>query len=148
MRIVSLISLLIISAIILSACNDSDSSNPVVIENAWIREAPPNASAMAGYMQIKNITDENIILHSATSSTFSSIEFHRSVEKDGVYKMIPNLHLHIPANSTFELKPGDFHLMLFNPVNNLKEGDSVTLELTFSHDQIVETVIPVKKAQY
>ena len=147
MRILLLVSLLVISLINLNACGETPSA-PVSISQAWVREAPPNATAMAGYMQIKNITDENIILHAASSSAFSSIEFHRSVEKDGVYRMIPHLHLHIAANSTFELKPGDYHLMLFNPVNPLKDGDEVTLMLTFSKNQIVEVVVPVKKAQY
>ena len=147
MRILLLVSLLVISLINLNACGETPSA-PVSVSQAWVREAPPNATAMAGYMQIKNITDENIILHAASSSAFSSIEFHRSVEKDGVYRMIPHLHLHIAANSTFELKPGDYHLMLFNPVNPLKDGDEVTLMLTFSKNQIVEVVVPVKKAQY
>lgn len=131
----------------LNACTDSAHSL-VTIENAWIREAPPNSTAMAGYMKITNNTDDHIILHSAASPAFKAIEFHRSVEKDGVYRMIPHLHLHIAANSTFELKPGDYHLMLFNPSKPLKDGDQVTLALTFSHNQIIETTIPVKKAEF
>lgn len=146
MRLLSFISLFIFCAAALYSCNNT--SSPIVIENAWIREAPPNATAMAGYMRIKNISDKHIILHSAASPAFKAIEFHRSVEKDGVYRMIPHLHLHIAANSTFELKPGDYHLMLFNPVERLQEGDSVTLALKFSGDQIVEATMPVKKAQY
>ena len=147
MRILLLVSLLVISLINLNACGETPSA-PVSVSQAWVREAPPNATAMAGYMQIKNITDENIILHAASSSAFSSIEFHRSVEKDGVYRMIPHLHLHIAANSTFELKPGDYHLMLFNPVNHLKDGDEISMVLTFSNNQNVEITVPVKKAQY
>lgn len=142
-----LISLFIGLTIIATAHSDT-SNSPVEIEGAWIREAPPNATAMAGYMQIKNISGEHIILHSAAGDSFSSIEFHRSVEKDGVYRMIPHLHLHIAADSTFELKPGDYHLMLFNPVTPLRDGDEVTLSLTFSHDQVVDIVVPVKKAEY
>jgi copper(I)-binding protein len=103
---------------------------------------------MAGYMSITNNSDKHVILHSADSPAFKAIEFHRSIEKDGVYRMIPHLHLHIAANSTFELKPGDYHLMLFNPVNRLTDGDEVILNLHFSDEQIVETSIPVKKAQY
>ncbi len=147
MRILSLFTLLALFLLSLSACNET-SSSPVVIEGAWIREAPPNATAMAGYMQITNTTDKHIILHSAASPAFKAIEFHRSVEKDGVYRMIPHLHLHIAANSTFELKPGDYHLMLFTPAKRLVEGDEVTLTLTFSEDQDVETIVPVKKAEY
>lgn len=149
MRTVNLPSLFICIVCIfaLSACNQL-TSNPIEIEGAWIREAPPNATAMAGYMRIINHSEKNIILHSASSPAFKAIEFHRSVEKDGVYKMIPQLHLHISAKAAIELKPGDYHLMMFNPNSALKEGDMIDLTLVFSHDQHVDTVIPVKKAHY
>ncbi|MFK8027024.1 MAG: copper chaperone PCu(A)C [Gammaproteobacteria bacterium] len=149
MRIVNFPSLFICIVCIfaLSACNLTN-SNPIEIEGAWIREAPPNATAMAGYMRITNNSEKNIILHSASSPTFKAIEFHRSVEKDGVYRMVPQLHLHINAKAAIELKPGDYHLMMFNPKKALKEGDIIDVNLVFSHDQHVNTAIPVKKAQY
>lgn len=140
-------SLCIVCAFALTACSQQ-SVNPIEIEGAWIREAPPGATAMAGYMRINNNSDKDIILHSANSTAFKAIEFHRSIERDGVYRMVPHLHLHITANTTFELKPGDYHLMLFNPTSALKEGDSIDMNLTFSQEQIVSTSIPVKKAQY
>ena len=147
MRILNLFSFCIICAFTLAACNQP-SVDSIEINGAWIREAPPGATAMAGYLSISNNSDKNIILHSANSPAFKAIEFHRSIEKDGVYRMVPNLHIHIAANSTFELKPGDFHLMLFNPTNALKQGDTVNMELVFSNDRVISTTIPVKKAQY
>jgi len=73
MRLLSFISLFIICATFVYSCN-STSNSPIVIENAWIREAPPNASAMAGYLKINNTSDKHIILHSATSPAFKAIE--------------------------------------------------------------------------
>ena len=147
MRIFNLFSFCIICTLALFACNQP-SVNTISIDQAWIREAPPGSSAMAGYLKISNNSDNPIILHSATSSAFKAIEFHRSIEVNGVYRMAPQLHLHIAANSTFDLKPGDYHLMLFNPTRALKEGDNIEVALVFSHDQIVSTTIPVRKAQY
>ena len=136
-----------IATLLISACSES-SPELIKIEDAWIREAPPGANAMAGYMQIKNLTGNHIILHSANSNSFNSIEFHRSVEKEGVYKMIPQYHLHIAADSTFELKPGDYHLMLFKPTRALKHGDHVDISLVFSNNIVVDITTPVKKAEY
>ena len=147
MRIFNLFSLCIASTLTLLACNQQPEST-LQIDAAWIREAPPGATAMAGYMQIINNSANNLILHSANSPAFKAIEFHRSIEEDGVYKMVPHLHLHIAANSTMELKPGDYHLMMFNPTNALKEGDTIEVNLVFSNKHIVSTSIPVKKAQY
>ncbi len=145
MRIFNLFSLCIVFALSLSACRQQP-VEPLQINDAWIREAPPGASAMAGYMRITNNAENNIILHSASSPAFKAIEFHRSIEKDGVYKMEPHLHLHIASNTTIELKPGDYHLMMFNPTNTLKEGDTAVVKLFFSDKQVVSTTIPVKKA--
>lgn len=147
MRIFNLFSLCIVCILALLSCSQH-SESPLQIEAAWIREAPPGATAMAGYMQIINNSADNVILHSANSPAFKAIEFHRSIEENGVYKMVPHLHLHIAANSTMELKPGDYHLMMFNPTNALKEGETIEVNLVFSNEHIVSTSIPVKKAQY
>ena len=147
MRILNLFIFCIVCTLTLLACSQP-SVKSIGIEAAWIREAPPGATAMAGYLSISNNTENNIILHSANSPAYKTIEFHRSIEQDGVYRMVPHLHLHIDANTTFELKPGDYHLMMFNPTSALKEGDNVDINLVFSHDQVVSTTVPVKKAQY
>lgn len=124
------------------------SGESIQIENAWIREAPPGASAMAGYMTIHNHSAKNIILHEARSSGFKAIEFHRSVEENGLYKMVPHLHLHIASSDKIELKPGDYHLMMFNPQHPLKAGDKVEVELRFSNDIVHKIIVAVKKPQY
>ncbi|MDW3095657.1 MAG: copper chaperone PCu(A)C [Gammaproteobacteria bacterium] len=147
MRIFNIFGLCIACTLTLLSCSQQ-SESPLQIDTAWIREAPPGATAMAGYMQIINNSANNVILHSANSPAFKAIEFHRSIEENGVYKMVPHLHLHIAANSTFELKPGDYHLMMFNPTSALKEGDTIEVNLVFSNEHIVSTSVPVKKAQY
>jgi hypothetical protein len=98
-------------------------------------------------MQLKNQTDGNLQLLSAKSSMFSSIEFHRSVEKDGVYRMLRQTQLEIPANGHLELKPGDYHLMLFNPKQPLRAGDQVEITLTFSQGEPRTVTFPVRKNQ-
>jgi periplasmic copper chaperone A len=149
MRIFNLSSLYVVCALLLSACGQQpEDSLQIQINDAWIREAPPGASAMAGYMRITNNSGNNIILHNVSSPAFEAIEFHRSIEKDGVYVMEPHLHLHIAANATIELKPGDYHLMMFNPTSALKQGDTAKIELFFSDEQVINATIPVKKAQY
>ena len=147
MRILILFSFCVVFSLAISACSQP-TVNSIEIEDAWISEAPPGATAMAGYMRITNNSESTIILQSANSPAFKAIEFHRSIEKDGVYRMVPHLHLHVEANTTFELKPGDYHLMMFNPTSALKEGDNVNVTLVFSQKEVVSTTIPVKKAQY
>jgi copper(I)-binding protein len=138
---------LVFLGLFLTGCSQT-SDSPIEIAGAWIREAPPNATAMAGYMQIFNHTDTDKQLVSGNSQDFKIIEFHRSVEKDGVYRMIRHKNLIIPANSMLELKPGDYHLMLITPHKQLKEGDFTTINLVFADNAIISHQFPVKKAVF
>ena len=147
MRLLLLIILLPSILVSLAACLHEETST-ITVENAWIREAPPNANAMAGYMRIINNTEQDISLVAASSSAFKVIEFHRSVEKDGMYKMIRHEKLDIPGNHSLELKPGDYHLMLIVPKQSLKDGDTVTVELNFADQSKMVVEMPVKKAVY
>lgn len=130
------------------ACNQN-SSESFSIENAWIREAPPNASMMAGYASIKNNTDKEQILSLAKSDAFKMVEIHKTIVEDGVAKMRRQDNLAIAAGSTLELKPGSYHLMLMRPNAPLKANDEVTVTLTLIEDgqaQQVDIVMPVQKA--
>lgn len=137
----------LIASLMLFACTASDES-PITVEDAWIREAPPGANAMAGYMIISNVSANNLILQSAKSPDFNAIEFHRSVEKNGVWKMNRHLHIHLDANSSVELKPGDYHLMMFSPKRSLKDGDLVDVNLQFTNGFDIDVIVPVVKPQH
>ena len=143
-----LFTILVLGCILITASSCSNSQQPIAIEQAWIREAPPNASAMAGYMRIINNSDQDNTLVSAASDSFKVIEFHRSVEKEGVYRMIRHESLTVPAKGMLELKPGDYHLMLIKPKIALVEGDNVSVQLMFSDQSNLSIELPVKKASY
>lgn len=131
----------------LFSCTASN-EGPITIENTWIREAPPGASAMAGYMKINNISSSDLILQAAKSPDYNAIEFHRSVEKDGMWRMIRHPELAIEAKSSLELKPGDYHLMLFSPKRQLKDGDQVDINLAFNDGTDIDIIVPVVKPQH
>jgi copper(I)-binding protein len=138
---------IIFSIFLLSACT-SPEEGPILVEDAWIREAPPGATAMAGYMKISNVSSNDLIFESAKSPDFNAIEIHRSVEKDGVWRMIRQLHIHLDANTSVELKPGDYHLMLFSPKRQLKEGDEVDINLQFTDGIDIDVIVPVVRPQH
>ena len=147
MRILLSVLSLFSALIVVGGCSYFE--QPIIsIQHAWIREAPPNANAMAGYMLIINNSDQDNVLVSAVSDSFKIIEFHRSVEKDGVYRMIRHQSLTIPAKGQLELKPGDFHLMLITPKLALLDGDEVSVQFMFKDQSKLTVQIPVKKADY
>ena len=118
----------------------------IVVKNAWVREAPPVSPVLAGYMVIENHTDKTNELTSVKSSAFQKIEIHKTVYKDGMASMEGQDSLAIAAEGSVELKPGGTHLMLINPVNPLKAGDTVNFLLVFSNGSKSIVSAPVKKA--
>jgi copper(I)-binding protein len=117
------------------------------IEEPWVREAPPGAMALAGYMEIKNTGSEARALIGAESTAFERVELHLSVHEDGVARMIAQEAMPIPAGGELELEPGGYHLMLMRPRQTLSAGDSVPMRLRFDDGSTLELQMPVVKAQ-
>jgi copper(I)-binding protein len=118
----------------------------LVFENVWIAEAPPVSKVLAAYMDIKNTSDKDQKLISAKSGDFGSIEFHRTVEKDGMASMQHQEYLLVPAGGTLTLKPGDYHMMLFRPARKLRAGDESSIQFQLADDTQVTVTATVKKA--
>lgn len=145
--------LLITLVLLLTACGRSD-YQLFSIDNGWVREAPPNAGAMAGYVTINNNTEESRILTCASSKQFNAVEIHQTIVENGVAKMRRQENLPIPANGSLVLEPGSYHLMLMSPKTPFKEGDLITISLCLklSNDpealkEDLDITIPVKKAK-
>jgi hypothetical protein len=112
------------------------------VERAWIREAPPGAPAMAGFMAVVG-GSRDVELKAARSADFARVEFHEMSMTDGVMKMRPLESLEVPAGARLTLAPGGEHLMLFDATRPLVAGDKViiTLELSRGKPLDVEFVV-------
>ena len=122
-----------------SVAADLDISQP------WVREAPPAAPVMAGYMHIRNSTADTVSVIAVSSPAFTRAELHRTVVENGIARMEPVGQLVIAAGESVVLEPGGLHLMLFEPLQALQEGDSVTL-VVHRADGVCKTVqAPVRR---
>ncbi len=119
--------------------------NKLLIENAWIAEAPPVSKVMVAYLTLINAGPNAIEIIRAESDLYSSIEIHETIHKDGMASMVRHDSLIIAANNKLELKPGGPHLMLFNPAKRLKAGDVVTITFTANNNTTKTVSVPVKK---
>lgn len=120
----------------------------LIIEDAWIAEAPPVSKVMVAYMTINNPTAETIEITGAESDLYSSIEFHETIHENDMARMIRHDSLSIKAGNRLELKRGGPHLMLFNPKKPLSAGDIVEIKLTTDNNQSMIISVAVKKARY
>lgn len=114
-------------------------------EDPWVREAPPGAQALAGYLSIANHGPAARKLVGADCPDFGRVELHRSVIENGMARMLPQEFMPIPAGGRLELKPGDYHLMLIAPKRALREGDVVEVTLRFDDGSTQTVSMPVKK---
>ncbi len=150
MKIPVLISLILFlfSFINFTYADGTNQETSLVIEDAWIAEAPPVSKVMVAYMTFKNTGAEAIKIIHAESDLYSSIEFHETIHDNGMVRMIRHDNLNIPANNKLELKRGGHHLMLFNPGKRLTTGNTVNIKLTTNNHKIITITVPVKKAHY
>ncbi len=105
----------------------------IVLDGAWIRNLPPTIPMRAGYLNISNQSGQAERLISLHSPVFEKVEIHRSFEQDGVSKMEMLPALSIPAGNNLRLQPGGIHLMLIQPLLDIRVGDQVELCLEFEH---------------
>ena len=113
------------------------------ISNPWIREAPPGARVMAGYMELHNSGDASITVTSISSPDFAATEIHRTVVESGVARMLSVEQLEIPASSHIKIEPGGLHIMLFEPQRPLTAGATVKLILHLEDGSELTAAAPV-----
>jgi periplasmic copper chaperone A len=133
----------LISAIGLAAA--AGGAAGVSIRDAWIREAPPGASTLAGYMELRNGTSRPQALVAASSAGFGKVMLHRTVVRNGVAHMehLPQVELAPDASVLFA--PGGNHLMLMRPKQPLHAGDTVVIRLEFRGGLVLPVAFEVRK---
>lgn len=109
-------------------------SGNIMINDPWIRSAPPNAPALGVFMQIANHSDNDIKLLSANvDGGYKRVELHRTMPKKGVMQMIKQDFISVPAHGNRTLKPGSWHIMLIGPESVPNNGESVKIKLVFDN---------------
>lgn len=118
-------------------------SDVVAVMNAWVRESDPAAKALAGYMTLVNVGNEDVRLVEVFSKAFGTIEVHEMAVVNGMMKMQQLNDLIIPAESQLRFEPGGKHLMLKQPVTSLNAGETVEMTLVFDSgaSQIISVLV-------
>ena len=101
------------------------------IDKAWARATAPGAPVAGGYMTIRNKGSAPDRLVGASSSAAAKVELHVHIKEGEVVKMRQVPAYDIPANGSFELKPGGAHLMFVQITRPFKEGEKVPVKLRF-----------------
>lgn len=116
----------------------------VEIDGAYARASIPNVPNSAAFFVIKNNSDKDIAITSANSDIAEKNELHTHIKENQMLKMIKIEKLVVPAKSSLELKSGGDHIMLMGLKKELKVGDEISLELSFSDGDKKSIKVPVK----
>ena len=134
--------LLSLTALALIGCG-GEHTHPgegIEISNARINPPLPGQTTGVAFMRLDNYGDDDRLL-AITSPVSGRIELHTHLNEDGVMKMRRVDGVALPHDKPVELKPGGFHVMLFETTAAL--GDEAVLTLDFETADDLTVVAPV-----
>ncbi|HEY6866584.1 MAG TPA: copper chaperone PCu(A)C [Candidatus Eisenbacteria bacterium] len=109
----------------------------VVVRDAWARATPAGATMGAIYLTLESAAGDRLVGAAVPHSVAAATEIHETVmladssgsEGGGRMTMRPVAAIELPAGEPVELKPGGYHIMLFDLKKPLKPGAHVTVTL-------------------
>lgn len=120
----------------------------LLIENAWVKLAPPGATANAGYLKIKNTGVNDVVIESLSASCCKELMLHRTHFENDKAVMEHLNQVVVPAGEQVTFEPGGLHVMLSGAKKPLALNDEIDLTLHCSDGQQVTIHVPVKNNDY
>ena len=98
----------------------------------------------AVYATLVNAGAKADALVSASTDAARAAEVHETYQDGGMVMMRQVEQVAVPAGGKVELKPGGYHLMLFDLTRELRTGQSIPLVLTFRNAGKVSVTATVR----
>jgi copper(I)-binding protein len=117
----------------------------VTIHDAWVREPMGNRNTTGAFAVVENTSDKPLAIVAASSDISDKVELHEMKNEGGMMQMSPVARIPVPAHGKVELKPGSFHVMLFDMKKKTADGDKITLTLTLDDGTKVSAEAAVRK---
>lgn len=112
------------------------------VDGAWARAATTTDHPVAVYMRIVNSGSRADALVGAASNAAGSVVLHRTYRADAV-RMMRVSSIEIPAGGSVTLAPNGLHVTLESPARLLRQGDSVTVTLSFARAGNISVAVRV-----
>lgn len=118
----------------------------VTVHDAWVREPMGGRNVTGAFAIVENPTATPRSIVAASSDVSDKVELHEMKNEGGKMSMSMVKKVDVPAKGKLELKPGSFHVMLFDVKKKLTDGEKIKLTLTLDDGTKVETEAQVRKA--
>lgn len=134
---------LLAAAAALTACGGDDHTHAgegIEISNARINPPLPGQTTGVAFLRLDNHGEDDRLI-AVTSKDSERVELHTHLNEDGVMKMRRVEGIDVPHGASVVLKPGSFHIMMFE--TKVALGDEVVLTLDFETADDLTVVAPV-----
>ena len=121
----------------------SSAQPSIQIENAYIRELPPNVETAAVYMTIHNVGQHPMTLNEVRTDAANSAMLHQTSMQNGMMVMEHVMNLELNGRTSITLTPGGLHIMLMGLKRSLRAGDAISLTLHFANGLVISSTAPV-----
>jgi len=136
---------LTLAALTLVACGShshTHSGEGIEISNARINPPLPGQTTGVAFLRLDNHgADDRLLAVSASIS--GRIELHTHLNEDGVMKMRRVDGIALPHGKAVELKPGSYHIMIFD--TEMQIGDEAILTLDFEKADDLTVIATVEQ---
>jgi copper(I)-binding protein len=123
---------------------DETGSAHLTVHEPMARPAPLAGGTGAVYFMLENHGDAPVTLTGAESSASAAVEFHTTINDNGVMRMRQLTDgVTINPGESIDLTPGAMHLMLIDLAAPLGEGDQVEVTLHFTGADDLTFTAPV-----
>ena len=136
------VSILLLIPLISFALNAS--ATQLIVEDAWIKLAPPGVTSHAGYLRIINNSKQARTITRVSSINYEQVMLHQTQIVNDRVQMSHVKVLEVPAETSVAFTPGATHLMLMKPKKPQKINDQVSITLTFSDGVQQQFIAPVQ----
>jgi copper(I)-binding protein len=133
------------AAALLMAASPLAAQTAVTVHDAWVREPMGTRNMTGAFAIVENISATPRAIVAASCDVSDKVELHEMKNEGGMMRMSPVSRIEVPARGKLELKPGSFHVMIFDMKKKPAAGDTITLTLTLDDGTKVSTEATVRK---
>jgi hypothetical protein len=138
-----LTSCLLLALAATAAAGEMAQIGKVTIHDPWARASLGTTGSSAVYMTLEIEGDEADRLVAAATPAAERAELHSHVMDQGVARMRPVRAVEVAPGAPTVLQPGGLHLMLLGLKQELAEGGTLPLTVTFEKAGSAEIEVPI-----
>ncbi|HEY1283868.1 MAG TPA: copper chaperone PCu(A)C [Steroidobacteraceae bacterium] len=134
---------LLLSLLLLAPSVAAAQTQPLIVQNAWMRKAP-GADSAAVYLVMRNASVRPVVVVGVRSPVASHVMVHETTLTAGQSRMRAYDRLVIAPGKSLTFEPGGLHVMLSGFTRSILIGQTVPLVLVLSDGSTVPVAVAVR----